>query len=297
MPQIKISGLPTGEPKGSDITPATDTQDLSESTTGTTKKYTRWSEFNYYMYAQGFLPKESVFLATDDLLDANYSNGASGVGATLVNNTTQLPLKIDGDFVEVGQRILVKNQTAELQNGIYVVTDNGSVSTNWVLTRSTDYNTSIDITSKDVVLVINGATNAGLAYRQTQNNVTIGTNNITFIQLSIDNSDFNWVSTSSTSIQLAPNNGYILTSASLVTLALPVSAKIGDEVEIISKSGLYKITQLSNQQIIMGNISTTLGASGQCLSTLIGDCIKIICVDNSSFLYNVVSSQGIFDLI
>lgn len=297
MPQVKISGLPTGEPKGSDITPATDTQDFSESPDGTTKKYTRWSEFNYYMYAQGFSPKESVLLATDDLLDANYSNGSSGVGATLTNNTTQLPLKIDGDFVEVGQRILVKNQASELQNGIYVVTDKGSVSTNWVLTRSIDYNTSIDITSKDVVLVINGATNAGLAYRQTQNNVTIGTNDITFIQLSIDNSDFNWVSTSSTSIQLEPNNGYILTSASLVTLSLPVGAKIGDEVEIISKSGLYKITQLSNQQIIMGNISTTLGASGQCLSTLIGDCIKIICVDNSSFLYNVVSSQGIFDLI
>jgi hypothetical protein len=299
MPQVKISGLPAGEPKGTDITPATDTQDLSEAPSGTTKKYTRWSEFNFYMYAQGFEPKESVLNATDVELIANYTNGISGVGATLTSNGVQLPIKIDGDFLEIGDRVLVKNQTTKLQNGIYVVTDKGSASTDWILTRSTDYNTSSDISSYDVVLCINGATNAGKAFRQTQNNVTIGTSDINFIPLSVDSSDFNWISTSDTNVQTMPNNGYILTSATLCTIALPTSAKIGDEISIIgSGAGLFKITQASNQKINMGNISTTTGVTGQLLSTLQNDVINLICIDDNSFVFNVFTgSQGTFDLL
>ena len=44
-----ISQLDTGTPKGTDLTPATDITDLTESPTGTTKKYTRWSELNFYL--------------------------------------------------------------------------------------------------------------------------------------------------------------------------------------------------------------------------------------------------------
>ncbi len=299
MPQVKISGLPTGEPKGTDITPATDTQDLSEAPSGTTKKYTRWSEFNFYMYAQGFDPKESVLNATDVNLVANYVNGVSGVGATLTNNDTQLPIKIDGDFLENGDRVLIKNQTTKLENGIYTVTDKGSASTNWVLTRSTDYNTPSDISSYDVVLCINGATNAGKAFRQTQNNVTIGVSDINFIQLSVDSADFNWISTAETNVQMMPNNGYIVTSATLCTMLLPTSAKIGDEISIIGAgSGLFKISQTSNQKINMGNVSTTTGVTGQLLSTLQNDVINLICIDENSFVFNVFTgSQGTFDLL
>ena len=77
----------------------------------------------------------SVLVATTANLSANYNNGTLGVGATLTNNGTQSALKIDGVSLSVGNRVLVKNQTNESQNGIYTVTAVGNGSTNWILTR------------------------------------------------------------------------------------------------------------------------------------------------------------------
>lgn len=77
----------------------------------------------------------TVTVATTASLTSTYNNGSSGVGATLTNSGTQAALKIDGVTLSAGNRVLVKNQTNEAQNGVYTVTTVGSVSTNWVLTR------------------------------------------------------------------------------------------------------------------------------------------------------------------
>lgn len=77
----------------------------------------------------------TVTAATLSNLSATYNNGSLGVGATLTNNSTQSAIKIDGVTLSAGQRLLVKDQTNQAQNGIYTVTSTGSISTNWVLTR------------------------------------------------------------------------------------------------------------------------------------------------------------------
>lgn len=64
----------------------------------------------------------------------------SGVGATLTNAGTQAALEIDGVTLSVNDRVMVRLQTAGEHNGVYTVTDIGSGSTNWVLTRATDAN-------------------------------------------------------------------------------------------------------------------------------------------------------------
>jgi hypothetical protein len=71
-------------------------------------------------------------------LNATYDNGSSGVGATLTNAGTQAALVIDGVTLSTSDRVLVYNQTNAAHNGIYTVTNTGSASTNWVLTRATD---------------------------------------------------------------------------------------------------------------------------------------------------------------
>ena len=71
-------------------------------------------------------------------LNATYNNGTAGVGATLTNAGTQVALVIDGVATNVNDRVLIYNQTNAYENGIYTVTDVGSGSTNWVLTRATD---------------------------------------------------------------------------------------------------------------------------------------------------------------
>ena len=66
-------------------------------------------------------------------LVATYNNGTDGVGATLTNSGTQEALVIDGITMVVADRVLIYEQTDQTENGVYVVTDIGSVSTNLII--------------------------------------------------------------------------------------------------------------------------------------------------------------------
>jgi hypothetical protein len=123
-------------------------------------------------------------------LNATYDNGTAGVGATLTNAGTQVALVIDGVTVDVDDRVLVYEQTDQTQNGVYVVTDTGSGSTNWVLTRADDADTYVindanGLSEGSTVFVQQGATGAGETYTcNTSGVITFGTTNITFAQIS-----------------------------------------------------------------------------------------------------------------
>ena len=191
MAQVIISKLPplpdgtgSGTPKGTDLTPATDTTDTTEAATGTTKKYTRAAEFNFYMTAQGYTPKTACLVATTGGLTVTYANGALGVGATLTNAGAQAALSIDGVTLAVGNRVLVKDQVSQFQNGIYIVSNVGSGATNWVMTRATDYDQAAEIAQGDVVFVNQGTVNAGHGFIESNSGpFTIGTTSIIFSAL------------------------------------------------------------------------------------------------------------------
>jgi hypothetical protein len=123
-------------------------------------------------------------------LNATYNNGTAGVGATLTNAGTQAALVVDGVAVSVADRVLVYQQTTQTQNGIYVVTNVGSGSTNWILTRSSDadtyvINSAAGLSEGSTVFVQQGATGAGETYTcNTTGVITFGTTNITFAQIS-----------------------------------------------------------------------------------------------------------------
>ncbi len=134
--------------------------------------------------AEGLHIHASVKAATTANLVATYSNGTSGVGATLTNNDTQAALVIDGVTLSATDRVLVKNQTSGAENGIYTVTDTGSVSTNWVLTRATDFDTSAEIQGGDFVFVTGGTTWDNTGWVQTSTGVTVGTTAIVWQQFS-----------------------------------------------------------------------------------------------------------------
>lgn len=127
--------------------------------------------------------KAEAQAATTANLTATYANGTAGVGATLTNSGTQVAFAVDGYTALLGDRILVKNQTTQTQNGIYTVTTVGSGATNWVLTRATDANTPANLDNA-TLYITNGTTNANSGWTQTTANPTIGTNNIVFVQFS-----------------------------------------------------------------------------------------------------------------
>jgi hypothetical protein len=115
-------------------------------------------------------------------LSVTYNNGTSGVGANLTATTNGV-LSIDGASPAATQRVLIKDQTANVQNGVYTVTVVGTTGTPFILTRATDYNQSAEIAAGDGFYVISGSTQNNTTWvQQTPAPVTIGTTGIVFIQ-------------------------------------------------------------------------------------------------------------------
>ena len=135
--------------------------------------------------ASGLDLKCSSHAATTANLSAAYDNGSSGVGATLTNNSTQAALSIDGQTMVADERALVKDQSSGAQNGIYTVSTVGDGSTNWVLTRATDFDTPTEITSGSFTFVETGSSYADSGWvMTTDGTVTVGTTSLAWSQFS-----------------------------------------------------------------------------------------------------------------
>lgn len=143
-------------------------------TDGANKKYVD-------MIASGFNFLDATLCATTANLNANYSNGASGVGATLTNVGTFQAFSIDNYTPATTERVLIKNQTNSYENGVYIVSTPGDSLTAWVLTRASEYDQSTEILPGTLVSVLYGDTNGDTIWAQTQNVTNVGTDPILFI--------------------------------------------------------------------------------------------------------------------
>jgi len=122
-----------------------------------------------------------VVAASTTNLGVTYSNGSSGIGATLTADTNRAFNTLDGQSVSVGQRVLIKDQTAQLQNGIYSLTNNGSGAAPWVLTRTTDQDAPGEMANGDVIFTIGGTVNSGKTFvNSTVGTITVGTTAIVY---------------------------------------------------------------------------------------------------------------------
>lgn len=121
-------------------------------------------------------------LATSAVLpnSPTYSNGASGVGATLTAGSNAA-IVVDGVSAALNDRIAVKNQVTTFQNGIYTVTTVGSGAAAWVLTRATDFDQSSEmIQGSWTNITAGGFPNSGSKFTLNANVATIGTTAIGF---------------------------------------------------------------------------------------------------------------------
>lgn len=122
-----------------------------------------------------------------------YYNGPSsnGVGATLTKTSGgNSALILDGVAVAYQDRVLIKAESPgnTVWNGIYSVTNTGSGSYAWVLTRAYDYDQvgsgTNEIDQGDLIYVTAGATGAGTSWIQHDVVTNIGVDPITFAQFS-----------------------------------------------------------------------------------------------------------------
>jgi len=132
--------------------------------------------------AEGLHVHASVKAATTQTLalesgdTVTYDNGSSGVGATLTLSTGISTL--DGYSLSDGERVLIKNESNQAHNGIYIRTSST------VFTRATDFDTIAEVASGDFLFVENGTANGSNGYVQTETTVAIGTSAINFEQFS-----------------------------------------------------------------------------------------------------------------
>ena len=133
--------------------------------------------------------KDSVRIGTTAALSTStYSNGSSGVGATITCDSNEGINDSDGLGQSVTliatNRVLVMNQGTAAQNGIYTVTTVGSGTAAWVLTRATDADTASEITGGTFTFVEEG-TNADNGYVFTHDgSPTMGSTSLSVSQFS-----------------------------------------------------------------------------------------------------------------
>jgi hypothetical protein len=143
-------------------------------------------------YVDTFASGLTIILAAQAATTANLNATAAGagVGATLTNAGAMAAFAVDGYSANLNDRILVKNQTLTQHNGVYAVTTVGSGAVNWVLTRTTDYDTAAEIKPGTLVAVNNGTVNATTSWLETATVVTVDTDPVLFSQFTFSPSAF-----------------------------------------------------------------------------------------------------------
>ena len=130
---------------------------------------------------QALIVKDSVRAATTVNLLAAYDNTAG----TLTNSGSHAAFSIDGISLVAEDRVLIKDQTAGEENGIYEVTTVGDASTAWVLTRTIDANIGTELVGGTFTFVTEGSIQQDKGFIFTHDSVpTLGTTDITITQFS-----------------------------------------------------------------------------------------------------------------
>lgn len=189
------------------------------------------------------LTARSAYQATTANLTATYANGSSGVGATLTNAGALAALSIDGATAVVGGRVVVKNQSAQTQNGVYITTTVGSGAVAWVLTRDPSFDGSVtdSVDNTNVTYyVTRGTINGGNSFRCNSTlPITYGTTNITFTSLT--------------------GFGFLTTLSNLVTVGTLTSGSLGAGFTTVATTvGGTGLTSYAQGDIIYGSAANVL---------------------------------------
>lgn len=205
-------------------------------------------------------------------LTVTYNNGTAGVGATLTNAGTQAALVLDGVTLNVADRVLIYQQADATQNGIYTVTDVGSGSTNWVLTRAVDadsYGPSDpdSLGQGDAFFVLEGNTGAGELYvMNTEGTITFGTTNITFVQVASTAvySAGNGIALTGTVFSVAAGTGLTQEANGLAHADTSTQASVDNSgntfIQDITLDGFGHITALTSATAVINDGTITLTA-------------------------------------
>jgi hypothetical protein len=232
--------------------------------------------------AQGLHTKPAVRVATT----------ANGVLAT----DFEVGDTIDGITLALNDRILIKNQSTQTQNGIYVVQASGAP------VRAVDFDTPEDNVAGSYVFVQEGTVNADSGWVCINDNpVDIGEDPIQFTQFSgagnitegtnidITGNQVSVVDAPSFSGNLTANSGETSTSTSTGALRVSGGAGISQNLYIGGTGNVAGILSVTSNQ---GSTSTTTGALQVSGGTGISQNLYVGGTGNVAGILSATSNQG-----
>lgn len=179
---------------------------------------------------------------------------ASVRAASTANVTLATPgASIDGVTLTAGDRILLKNQTTGTENGIYIF--NGAATP---ATRSTDADTSAEVTSGMFVFVEEGTTNADTGWVLATNNpITLNTTALSFVQfsgagaytagagLTQTGTTFDVVAGTTPSASAGPGGGLVVNANDVVI-----------DATVVVRKKVFATTTTTTSEVITHNLNT-----------------------------------------
>lgn len=134
---------------------------------------------------QGLDPKQTATVATTTALPTStYSNGTAGVGATITVTAVGV-LTVDSYATKLNDLVLVKDEAAQLRNGLYRVSTEGTAGVAAVLTRVVDMDKDDEFSGAFIPVGNVGTANKNSLWlaNPVGATVTVGTTAIPFTQL------------------------------------------------------------------------------------------------------------------
>lgn len=191
---------------------------------------------------QGLKWKDSVKVATtaNGTLATAYENGDTVDGVTLVT----------------GDRILIKNQSTQSENGIYIVNASGAP------TRAGDANVAAELEGATVT-VQQGTSNANTTWTQTTDGITLGSSNIVWAQFgsSVPNADASTAGIAKLYTSTGSNTDGSMTQNAITTAIAavrdPIQFAVSDESTPIT-AGTTKFTFRMPRAMTLGGIRASL---------------------------------------
>lgn len=112
--------------------------------------------------------------------------------------------------------------------------------------------------------------------------ITVTGNSLTnTLTISSSNPFFAWFVIGGSQMAVS-QTGYFTDDPARIDLLLPNTSVVGD-IFIVADlgGGKWRVTQDSGQQILIGNSSTTVGATGYLESIFIGDSVTLVCCEDN----------------
>jgi len=187
---------------------------------------------------------EAATKAYVDNITAGLNFHAAVRVATTANITLSGEQTIDGVSIVSGDRVLVKDQTTQTQNGIYVAS-----ASSWSRATDADNTPSGEIAYGDFVFVQSGTGNGGYGFTMTTTGtITLGTSNINWTQFNAGQS-------------VIASNGLIETSAGVFAIDTSVVADLSTAQTLTNKTltspTINTPTGITKSDVGLANVDNT----------------------------------------